>query len=158
VGEYCSWGCSMPASFKSSGFLRNLRYCFTLYRNCLAFLQTSSISSFSILISSSSICFNFLGNLLSLFLGYLDTGRSTSRIGLTFCLGLSCPVLSQDFKIQNIVASCDVKFPIRLEGLAYAHGHFSSVSSTSNFVAMTCFVAHKRPCHPEGDAYVLVKE
>ena len=34
----------------------------------------------------------------------------------------------QDFKLQNIVGSCDVKFPIRLEGLAYAHTHFSSVS------------------------------
>lgn len=34
-----------------------------------------------------------------------------------------------DFKIQNIVGSCDVKFPIRLEGLAYSHGHFSSVKS-----------------------------
>lgn len=33
-----------------------------------------------------------------------------------------------DFKIQNIVGSCDIKFPIRLEGLAYSHGHFSSVS------------------------------
>ncbi|OEL30067.1 TATA-box-binding protein 2 [Dichanthelium oligosanthes] len=32
------------------------------------------------------------------------------------------------FKIQNIVGSCDVKFPIRLEGLAYSHGAFSSVS------------------------------
>ncbi|KAJ1501001.1 TATA-box-binding protein [Coelomomyces lativittatus] len=31
-----------------------------------------------------------------------------------------------DFKIQNIVGSCDVKFPIRLEGLAYSHGQFSS--------------------------------
>ncbi|KAJ3290164.1 putative TATA-binding protein 2 [Rhizoclosmatium globosum] len=31
-----------------------------------------------------------------------------------------------DFKIQNIVGSCDVKFPIRLEGLAYSHGDFSS--------------------------------
>lgn len=31
-----------------------------------------------------------------------------------------------DFKIQNIVGSCDVKFPIRLEGLAFAHGTFSS--------------------------------
>lgn len=31
-----------------------------------------------------------------------------------------------EFKIQNIVGSCDVKFPIRLEGLAYAHGTFSS--------------------------------
>ncbi|KAF9896548.1 TATA-box-binding protein, partial [Lobosporangium transversale] len=29
-------------------------------------------------------------------------------------------------KIQNIVGSCDVKFPIRLEGLAYAHGPFTS--------------------------------
>jgi transcription initiation factor TFIID TATA-box-binding protein len=39
-----------------------------------------------------------------------------------------------DFKIQNIVGSCDVKFPIRLEGLAYSHGHFSSVSDMSCFV------------------------
>ena len=31
-----------------------------------------------------------------------------------------------EFKIQNIVISCDVKFPIRLEGLAYSHGQFSS--------------------------------
>ncbi|BGP18576.1 hypothetical protein JCM10213_003036 [Rhodosporidiobolus nylandii] len=31
-----------------------------------------------------------------------------------------------DFKIQNIVGSCDCKFPIRLEGLAFSHGHFSS--------------------------------
>ena len=31
-----------------------------------------------------------------------------------------------DFKIQNIVGSCDVKFPIRLEGLASKHHHFSS--------------------------------
>ncbi|KAH0850228.1 hypothetical protein HID58_091279 [Brassica napus] len=34
--------------------------------------------------------------------------------------------LSLDFKIQNIVGSCDVKFPIRLEGLAYSHSAFSS--------------------------------
>ena len=32
-----------------------------------------------------------------------------------------------DFKIQNIVGSCDVKFPIRLEGLAYGHSQYSSV-------------------------------
>ncbi|RPA83671.1 transcription factor [Ascobolus immersus RN42] len=31
-----------------------------------------------------------------------------------------------DFKIQNIVGSCDIKFPIRLEGLASRHHHFSS--------------------------------
>lgn len=31
-----------------------------------------------------------------------------------------------DFKIQNVVASTDVKFPIRLEGLAFSHGMFCS--------------------------------
>ena len=31
-----------------------------------------------------------------------------------------------EFKIQNIAGSCDVKFPIRLEGLTYNHGEFSS--------------------------------
>ena len=31
-----------------------------------------------------------------------------------------------DFKIQNIVGSCDIRFPIRLEGLASRHHHFSS--------------------------------
>lgn len=31
-----------------------------------------------------------------------------------------------DFKIQNMVGSCDVKFPIRLEGLVLSHGQFSS--------------------------------
>jgi len=40
----------------------------------------------------------------------------------------------QDFKIQNIVGSCDVKFPIRLEGLAYSHGAFSSVSKNHNLL------------------------
>jgi len=34
----------------------------------------------------------------------------------------------QDFKIQNIVGSCDVRFPIRLEGLQFAHSAFCSVS------------------------------
>mmetsp|Transcript_36187 Transcript_36187/g.84569 ORF Transcript_36187/g.84569 Transcript_36187/m.84569 type:complete len:175 (-) Transcript_36187:10-534(-) len=36
------------------------------------------------------------------------------------------PVRFTEFKIQNMVASCDVKFPIRLEGLAYKHSHYSS--------------------------------
>jgi transcription initiation factor TFIID TATA-box-binding protein len=39
---------------------------------------------------------------------------------------LGFPAKFTDFKIQNIVGSCDVKFPIRLEGLAYAHNHYSS--------------------------------
>ena len=40
-----------------------------------------------------------------------------------------------DFKIQNIVGSCDVKFPIRLEGLAYSHGMFSSVMPLCFFLS-----------------------
>jgi len=32
----------------------------------------------------------------------------------------------KEFKIQNIVGSCDVKFPIRLEGLAFEHEDYSS--------------------------------
>lgn len=31
-----------------------------------------------------------------------------------------------EFKIRNIVASCDIKFPVRLEGLANRHHMFSS--------------------------------
>lgn len=38
-----------------------------------------------------------------------------------------------EFKIQNIVGSCDVKFPIRLEGLAYSHGSFSSYEPEVRF-------------------------
>ena len=34
--------------------------------------------------------------------------------------------LGSEFKIQNIVASCDIKFPVRLEGLANRHHMFSS--------------------------------
>lgn len=37
----------------------------------------------------------------------------------------------QEFKIQNMVGSCDVKFPIRLEGLASTHAMFCSVRRCS---------------------------
>jgi transcription initiation factor TFIID TATA-box-binding protein len=39
---------------------------------------------------------------------------------------LGVNVKFSEFKIQNIVGSCNVKFPIRLEGLAYSRGQFSS--------------------------------
>ncbi|KAL0103068.1 hypothetical protein PUN28_018400 [Cardiocondyla obscurior] len=39
---------------------------------------------------------------------------------------LGFPAKFLDFKIQNMVGSCDVKFPIRLEGLVLSHGNFSS--------------------------------
>ena len=34
-----------------------------------------------------------------------------------------------EFKVQNMVGSCDVKFPIRLEGLVIKHGQFSRYGS-----------------------------
>lgn len=39
---------------------------------------------------------------------------------------LGFPAKFMDFKIQNMVGSCDVKFPIRLEGLVLTHSQFSS--------------------------------
>lgn len=39
---------------------------------------------------------------------------------------LGFPATFLDFKIQNMVGSCDVKFPIRLEGLVLTHQQFSS--------------------------------
>ncbi|XP_065067746.1 uncharacterized protein LOC135693247 [Rhopilema esculentum] len=39
---------------------------------------------------------------------------------------LGFPAKFVDFKIQNIVGSCDVKFAIRLEGLVLAHAQFCS--------------------------------
>ena len=44
--------------------------------------------------------------------------RIVSRLGFN--------VRFTDFRIQNIVGSCDIRFPIRLEGLAFSHGHYSS--------------------------------
>nr|XP_025634259.1 TATA-box-binding protein-like [Arachis hypogaea] len=41
---------------------------------------------------------------------------------------LGFPAKFKDSRFKNILSSCDVKFPIRLEGLAYSHGAFSSVS------------------------------
>ncbi|XP_008268019.3 TATA box-binding protein-like 2 [Oryctolagus cuniculus] len=39
---------------------------------------------------------------------------------------LGYPARFLDFKIQNMVGSCDVRFPIRLEGLVLTHQQFSS--------------------------------
>lgn len=51
---------------------------------------------------------------------HFDTFLALAVLLTTICV-------FQEFKLQNIVGSCDVKFPIRLEGLAYSHGIFSSV-------------------------------
>ena len=52
--------------------------------------------------------------------------RTAARKYARIIQKLDFPAKFTEFKIQNIVGSCDVKFPIRLEGLAYKHSHYSS--------------------------------
>ena len=55
-----------------------------------------------------------------------DDSRLASRKYARIVQKLGFDAKFSEFKIQNIVGSCDVKFPIRLEGLAFSHGQFSS--------------------------------
>ncbi|CAN6892491.1 unnamed protein product [Brassica oleracea] len=52
--------------------------------------------------------------------------KTTALIFASGRMKLGFQAKFKDFKIQNIVASCDVKFPIRLEGLAYYHDAFAT--------------------------------
>jgi transcription initiation factor TFIID TATA-box-binding protein len=54
-----------------------------------------------------------------------EQARNAARKYARIIQKLEFPVRFTDFKIQNIVGSCDVRFPIRLEGLAYKHSHFA---------------------------------
>lgn len=49
---------------------------------------------------------------------------------------LGFPARFLDFKIQNMVGSCDVRFSIRLEGLVLTHQQFSRYE-----------LADSAPCH-----------
>mmetsp|Transcript_24827 Transcript_24827/g.77249 ORF Transcript_24827/g.77249 Transcript_24827/m.77249 type:complete len:243 (+) Transcript_24827:28-756(+) len=55
-----------------------------------------------------------------------EAARLAARKYARIVQKLDFPARFTEFKVQNMVASCDVKFPIRLEGLAAQHGHFSS--------------------------------
>ena len=55
-----------------------------------------------------------------------EESRQASRIYAKIILKLGFPVKFCEFTVQNIVASCDVKFPIRLEGLANTFLKFCS--------------------------------
>lgn len=66
---------------------------------------------------------------------------------------LEFPVQFKEFKVQNMVASTDVKFPVRLEGIAMAHEGFCSYEPElfpgliyrvkSPKVVVLCFVSGK---------------
>ena len=52
-----------------------------------------------------------------------DAKKATIKFGRAISkLGFSVSVKPEDLKLSNVVASCDVKFAIKLEGLAYEHG------------------------------------
>jgi len=55
-----------------------------------------------------------------------DDSRLASRKYARIIQKLGFNAKFTDFKIQKIVGSCDIKFPIRLEGLASRHHNFSS--------------------------------
>jgi len=55
-----------------------------------------------------------------------EDSRTASRKYAKIVQKLGFSATFKEFKIQNIVGSCDVRFPIRLEGLAYAQSMFSS--------------------------------
>jgi len=64
-----------------------------------------------------------------------DDSRLASRKYARIIQKLGFDAKFAEFKIQNIVGSCDVKFPIRLEGLAFSHGAFSSYEPEVSFLA-----------------------
>jgi transcription initiation factor TFIID TATA-box-binding protein len=55
-----------------------------------------------------------------------EDSRTASRQYAKIINKLGYPVKFAEFKIQNIVGSCDIRFPIRLEGLYSAHSKFCS--------------------------------
>ena len=67
-----------------------------------------------------------------------DDSRLASRKYARIVQKLGFVAKFSEFKIQNIVGSCDVKFPIRLEGLAYSHGQFSSYEPEACCPTLRC--------------------
>jgi transcription initiation factor TFIID TATA-box-binding protein len=69
-----------------------------------------------------------------------DDSRLASRKYARIVQKLGFDAKFSEFKIQNIVGSCDVRFPIRLEGLAYSHGQFSSYEPEVSY-RFLCFMS-----------------
>jgi transcription initiation factor TFIID TATA-box-binding protein len=55
-----------------------------------------------------------------------DAARQASKKYARIVQKLGFEARFTDFRVQNIVASCDVRFPIRLEGLSYSQPAFCS--------------------------------
>ena len=87
-----------------------------------------------------------------------DDSRLASRKYARIVQKLGFDAKFSEFKIQNIVGSCDVKFPIRLEGLAYSHGQFSSYEPEVRISDVTHFLrANVLPQLFPGLIYRMIK-
>lgn len=86
-----------------------------------------------------------------------DDSKLASRKYARIIQKLGFPAKFTDFKIQNIVGSCDVKFPIRLEGLAYAHGPFTSVSGANSWKKACSEIVIILRCGILTHAFVLIR-
>ena len=71
------------------------------------------------------VCFEFNPLLTSGSVLSEEQSRLAARKYARVVQKLGFPARFLDFKIQNMVASCDVCFPIRLEGLVLTHQQFS---------------------------------
>jgi transcription initiation factor TFIID TATA-box-binding protein len=79
-----------------------------------------------------------------------DHSRLASRKYARIVQKLGFDAKFAEFKIQNIVGSCDVKFPIRLEGLAYSHGQFSSYEPEVRCLRVRSVIySHLFSCSPD---------
>lgn len=77
------------------------------------------------LITGNNLYLGFLSRSNSLTLSSEEQSRLAARKYARVVQKLGFPAKFLDFKIQNMVGSCDVKFPIRLEGLVLTHQQFS---------------------------------
>lgn len=68
---------------------------------------------------------SFLKQLFAVYIASEEQSRLAARKYARVVQKLGFPAKFLDFKIQNMVGSCDVCFPIRLEGLVLTHQQFS---------------------------------
>jgi len=55
-----------------------------------------------------------------------NDSRHAGRIYTTIIQKVGFAAEFRDFKVQNMTATCDVGFPVRLEGLLYAHAAYAT--------------------------------
>lgn len=83
---------------------------------------------------------SFLKQLFAVYSASEEQSRLAARKYARVVQKLGFPAKFLDFKIQNMVGSCDVCFPIRLEGLVLTHQQFSRY--THCYILSVCSVKY----------------